>query len=168
MTGENGPERRLTVVDASVLINFLSLGRFALLTGLPRRLIITAEVNEQLMRNRSALDAALEAGLVSVENPSLGENAELFARLSRMLGRADASCIATAKVLGADLAADDGTFLREAKKALPSGQTLLGTEKLLAEAVGVGLLGLAEGDALLGKLPELRYRPKVKSLREIL
>lgn len=155
-------------MDASVLINFLGLGRFDLLTDLPRGLVITAEVNGQVQRNRSALDAALEADLVRVEDPPLGEDAGLFARLSRMLGTADASCITTAKVLEADLAADDKTFLREAEKALPPEQALLGTEKLLAEVISARLLNLEEGDALLGKLPELRYRPKVQSLREIL
>lgn len=168
MAASGVPERRLTVVDASVLINFLGLKRFELLTELPREFVITAEVNGQIKRNRTALDAALAAGLFRVENPPLGEDAELFGRLTRMLGRADASCIATAKRLEADLAADDQTFLREAEAALPLGQTLLGTEVLLAEAVRAKLLSLGAGDALLAELARLRYRPKVQNLQELM
>lgn len=168
MTASPVPERRLTVVDASVLINFLGLKRFELLTGLPREFVITAEVNGQIKRNRAALDAALAAGLFRVENPPLGEDAELFGRLTRMLGRADASCIAAAKRLGADLAADDQTFLREAEKALSSGQMLPGTETLLAEAVKAGVLSLDAGDGLLAELMGLKYRPKIRSLHELM
>lgn len=168
MTETGVPERQLTVIDASVVINFLGLGRFELLTGLPRALVITAEVNGQVRHNREALDAALEANQVRMENPPLREDAELFAQLTRILGTADASCIATAKVLGADLAADDKTFLREAEKALSFGQMLLGTESLLAEAISTELLNIEQGDTLLGELAKIRYRPKVGSLREIL
>jgi predicted nucleic acid-binding protein len=117
-------ETRPTVVDASVLINFLGLGRFELLTGLARKLIVTAEVNRQIKRNRAAFDAALESGRVRVENPPLGEDAELFARLSRTLGIADASCIAGARALGADLAADDRTFRREAPSSAHTSEGL--------------------------------------------
>lgn len=97
----------------------------------------------------------------------LEEDTELF-KLSRMLGVADASCIVAARALGADLAADDKTFLREAEKVLLSEQTLLGTETLLAEAVHMGALDIEEGDELLGELVGLRYRAKVRSLRELL
>lgn len=112
-------------------------------------------------------DAALSAGEIRVENPLLEEDTELF-KLSRMLGVADASCIVAARALGADLAADDKTFLREAEKVLLSEQTLLGTETLLAEAVHMGALDIEEGDELLGELVGLRYRAKVRSLRELL
>lgn len=139
-----------------------------MLTGLPRKLIVTAEVNEQIKRNRTALDIALESGRIRVENPPLGEDAELFARLSRTLGIADASCIAAARALGADLAADDRTFRREAEKALSPEQSLLGTETLLAEAVRAGALDIEEGDELLEELVGLRYRPKVRSLHELM
>lgn len=166
--GEDGPERRLTVVDASVLINFLGLGRFVLLTGLRRDLVITAEANGQIRRKRAPLDAALSTGEIRVKNPLLEEDAELFGQLSRMLGVADASCIVAARALGADLAADDRTFLREAEKVLSSEQTLLGTETLLAEAVHTGALDIEEGNELLGELAGPRYRTKVRSLRELL
>lgn len=150
-----------------MLINFLGLERFELLTGLPREFVITGEVNAQIKRNRPALDAALTVGLFRVENPPLEDDAELFGRLTRMLGVADASCIAAAKKLGADLAADDSIFLREAERALSSERTLLGTELLLVEAVKEELVSLEAGDELLAELVGLRYRPKVQSLREL-
>jgi hypothetical protein len=65
-------------------------------------------------------------------------------------------------------AADDRAVLREAEKILSSGQALLGTEALLAEAVRVGALSMAKGDELLGKLTQVRYRPRVRSLRELI
>lgn len=155
------------MVDASVLINFLGLERFDLLTSLPRRFVVTEEVNGQIQRNRTPLDAALAAGLFRVENPPLGDDAELFGRLTRMLGVADASCIAAARALGAGLAADDRVFRREAERTLPTARALLGTESLLAEAVEEGSFELQAGNALLEELAALRYRPKVSDLREL-
>ena len=57
-----------TVTDASVLLNYLGLGRLNLLTGLPRRTVLTPEVNQEAKRNRAPLDAALAAGEITIES----------------------------------------------------------------------------------------------------
>jgi len=59
--------RRLTVPDASVLINYLGLGRFdllaaLLLAALPRDLVVTTEVAREIRRNRADMSDALAAG----------------------------------------------------------------------------------------------------------
>lgn len=169
MASANAAGRRETVTDASILINFLGLGRLDLLTGLPtRRILITPEVHRQIVRHRGALDAALAGGQIEVVSPLLDQrDAEHFVQLARRLGAADASCIVAARVLHADLAADDITFLRLAAQVRTEGRRL-GTEALLAEAVQADLITLQEGDALLAQLPALKYRPKVASLRELL
>lgn len=56
----------------------------------------------------------------------------------------------------------------EAGKVLSSERMLPGTETLLAEAVKEGLLSLDAGEGLLAELVELRYRPKVRSLHELM
>lgn len=156
------------MVDASVLMNFLGLMRFELLTGLPRRFVVTEEVNTQILRNRAALDAALAASLFRLESPPLEEDAGLFGRLARTLGAADASCIAAARALGAEMVSDDPAVLREAGENLLPWDAWLGTEELLAEAVKAGLLDAEGGDALLEELATLNYRPKVQSLRGLI
>lgn len=159
---------RTTVTDASVLLNYLGLGRLDLLTRLPRRTVLTPEVDREAKRNRAPLDAALAAGEITIESPPLApDDAALFARLAQRLSLADASCVVAAKVLGADLATDDRATRRAAEDVLPH-DTLVGTEMLLAEAVRAGLLTLTDGDALLGELVKIKYRPKVASLRELL
>lgn len=160
------PQRRLTVADASILINFLGLGQFDLLF-LARRLAITSEVNAEIQRDRAALDAAIARGDVTVHALLMDarEVAE-FVRLTRRISAADASSIVLAARLGADLAVDDRVF-----RALATGlaaASLLGTEDLLADAVRAGALSLAEGDRLLSLLPGLRFLPRVASLSEIL
>ena len=160
-------ELRPTVVDASVLLNYLGLGRFDLLTGLRRRIVITPEVNAEIRRDRTELETALAAGRVRVENVPLGEDGELFARLTRRLSVADASCIVAARAFSADLATDDRAARRAAAEVLLESR-ILGTEALLAEAVRTGLLTLAHGDRLLGELIRIKYRPKIASLRELI
>jgi len=168
MTRSEGTGQRTTVTDASVLFNFLGLGRLELLTGLPRRAVLTPEVNAETRRNRAPLEAALAAGEIAIESPPLElADAALFARLARRLSLDDASCVVAAKVLGADLATDDRATRRAAADLLPAG-ALVGTEELLAEAVRARLMTLAEGDALLGELVKIKYRPSVASLRELL
>jgi predicted nucleic acid-binding protein len=168
MTRSDETARRTTVADASVLFNYLGLARLDLLTGLPRRIVLTPEVDQEAKRNRGPLEAALAAGAIAIESPPLdAEDAALFARLARRLSLADASCVVAAKVLGADLAMDDRVARAAAAGVLPA-DALVGTEALLAEAVGAGLLSLAAGDALLGELVKIKYRPNVASLRELL
>ena len=158
---------RPTVVDTSVLLNYLGPGRFNLPSGLRRLILITAEVNLEIKRDRAVLDGALASGRAQVENRLLGEDAELFARLTRRLSIADASCIVTARALRADLATDD-RVLRNAATEVLAEDRLLGTESLLAEAIQAGLLTLEEGDLLLGELVTFKYRPKIASFREII
>jgi predicted nucleic acid-binding protein len=168
MAQSDEPGRRTTIADTSVLLNYLGLGRLDLLTGLRRRIVVTPEVNEEVKRSRAALDLALAAGEISLESPPLGpEDAAIFTQLTRRLSLGDASCIAAARVLGADLATDDRATQRAAAGVAPES-AILGSEALLAEAVQSGLLTLADGDALLSELVKLRYRPKVASLRELL
>lgn len=161
-------ERRSTVIDTSVLINYLSAGRFDLLIKLPhRRILITEEVHAEIIRNRAILETALAHGQIEVTNPLLGEDIELFARLTKILSLADASCIVAARALASDLAADDRILRREALKVL-SEANLLRTEVLLAEAVKENLLLIDEGNSILQALIKMRYRPSILRIEELL
>lgn len=168
MWTEDTSRRRPTIVDASVLLNFLGLCRLDLLTALARRIVITPEVNLEIKRYRMGLDVALTSEEVRAVSPTLDEeDSRHFARLTRRLSVADASCIVAAKVLGADIASDDRAVCRAAAELLPL-EAIVGTETMLSEAVRAGLLTLVAGDELLGELIHIRYRPKVASLRELL
>ena len=161
-------ERRSTIIDTSVLINYISIERIDLLTKLSHRhLLITEEVHSEIKRNRNTLEIAIANGQIEVTNPLLNEDIELFARLTKILSVADASCIVAARVLETDLAADDRILRREAAKVLPEAY-LLRTEVLLAEAVRTNLLLIEEGNTILQLLIKMRYRPSVLRLQELL
>ena len=56
-------ERRSTIIDTSVLINYLSVGRIDLLIKLSHRhMFITEEVHTEIIRNRAVLEMALSVG----------------------------------------------------------------------------------------------------------
>ena len=161
-------ERRSTIIDTSVLINYLSVGRIDLLIKLSHRhMLITEEVHTEIIRNRTVLEIALSAGQIEIANPLLYEDIELFARLTKILSIADASCIVAARALGTDLAADDRILRREALKVLPEA-SLFRTEALLAEAVRTNLLLIEEGNSILQALIKMRYRPSISRLQELL
>lgn len=113
------------------------------------------------------LETALAHGQIEVTNPLLGEDIELFARLTKILSLADASCIVAARALASDLAADDRILRREALKVL-SEANLLRTEVLLAEAVKENLLLIDEGNSILQALIKMRYRPSILRIEELL
>ena len=160
--------KRATLVDASVLINFLRLGRLDLLTSLPRReLLIVPEVNSEIRRNRAALEGALQAGGIRQIESEVAADLALFARLTHRISSADASCIIAAKALGADLAVDD-RVCRQMAAAELSERRLTGTEWVLLEAVQAGLLTMHKGNEFLALLPSVRYRPGVRRLEELL
>jgi len=159
--------RRATIVDSSVLINFLGLGRLDLLTSLPdRALMIVPEVNREIRRNRTALEVALQTGGLRHVESMISSDLALFARLTHRISPADASCIIAAKALGAHLAVDDRVCRQLAAGELAE-RRLTGTERLLLETVQVGHITMEEGDRVLNDLVTVRYRPKVPSLRDL-
>ncbi len=160
-------EQRSTIADASVLLNYIGLGRLDLLTSLPQRhILITAEVNTEIKRDRAALEAALDSGAIELVQHLLGDDAALFARLTQRLSVADASCIVAARALDADLAVDDRRCRMSAAELMPD-ERLLGTEALLAEAIRAGGLTLEAADMLLVELVKIKYRPKIASFTEL-
>ena len=164
-TGEGA--KRSTVVDSSVLINFLGLSKLDLLTSLPNREFkIVPEVNREIRRHRTAMEAAIQTGGLRQVESMIASDLALFARLTHRISSADASCIIAAKAVGADLAADDRVCRRFAAGEL-SEQRLPGTEWLLLETVQAGLITMEEGDRVLNDLVTLKYRPKVQSLRDL-
>src|SRR4030081_2556366 len=93
-------ERRSTIIDTSVLINYLSVGRIDLLIRLSHRhMLITEEVRSEIKRNRDTLETTIANRHIEVTNPLLNEDIELFARLTQILSIADASCIVAARAL---------------------------------------------------------------------
>ena len=160
-------ERRATFADASVLLNYIGLRRLDLLTNLPQRhILITVEVNAEIKRDRAAVEAGLASGAIQLVHHLLGDDADLFARLTQRLSVADASCIVAARALDADLAVDDRRCRLSAAELMPD-ERLLGTEALLAEAIRAGGLTVEAADTLLVELVRIKYRPKIASFREL-
>ena len=91
---------RAIVLDSSVLINFLRIGRVDLLTGLPLRFVVTthvaAEISDGFPKQREQFEAALATGAVEqhdvVEAAAIGHFGRLWA--TGRLGAGECAAIA--------------------------------------------------------------------------
>ncbi|WP_297522804.1 DUF3368 domain-containing protein, partial [Thermococcus sp.] len=89
----------------------------------------------------------------------------LYERLSRSLGRGEASCIAVARNRGLIFLSDD---YDARKKARLLGVKVSGTIGLLVLGVKKNVLTLDEADKLLQKMIELGFYSPIKRIEEIM
>ena len=143
------------VIEASTLINFLRVNRVDLLAGLTAfRFILTENVQAEILPadysfEHANLVAGIYAGYLHVV--SLTDPAEVAVYVAmqalRVLGDGECSSIAAAHVRGLPLAMDDGTARRKTVAHYPTVK-LLDTVDLMVEALRLGLLTVAEADAI--------------------
>ncbi|WP_297487476.1 DUF3368 domain-containing protein [Thermococcus sp.] len=93
------------------------------------------------------------------------EEKNLYERLSRSLGRGEASCIAVARNRGLIFLSDD---YDARKKARLLGVKVSGTIGLLVLGVKKNVLTLDEADKLLQKMIELGFYSPIKRIEEIM
>jgi predicted nucleic acid-binding protein len=146
--------RQEVIVDSSVLINFLRVGRLDLLANHPQyrflvtehvRAEITAEFPEQLeLLQRSLVEGGIEE--IRVEHPIA---LECFAKLasSGRLGLGECSAIAEASRRHVPVAIDDRAARRLGRK-LDQNLRLLDTQALVVSMIRTRLLTLDDADAL--------------------
>ena len=167
------PRTLLVVADASVLINFLVVGRMDLIARYARRVLVTdhvaAEIASSYPEQRRRYEDVLAAG--AVEELRVHGQAELalFARLATpgRLGAGECSAIAVAVSRRHALAINDRRAIREAK-ALDPVLEVLGTQSVMMEMIGQGLIAVVEADALLAEwASKHRFRLKIASFGDL-
>jgi predicted nucleic acid-binding protein len=138
------------ILDASVLINFLTIDRIDLLQHLPgHHFVITAHVAGEITYPDQArrLATAIHAGALHML--PVGSHAELvtFARLTTTLGIGESAAIAAAQHRSMLVAVEDRTARRRAE-SLVGKQNVLSTVDLMLRAIQAGLVTIADADAI--------------------
>ena len=150
--GSRSPE--LVVLDTSVLINFLALGRLDLLAEHPEfRFLVTDHVRDEIeepMRRR-LLNHALREGLFDEAAANATEEMAVFRTLIRThrLGMGECAALAVAIIRGASIAIDDRVARAKARQ-LFSFERFLGTEDIVDSSIRAGVLSVKEADAMKG------------------
>lgn len=157
------------VVDTSLVLNFLRIDRGELLGRLPGfHLHIVNHVVAEVIQEppRSRLVKAVEDGaLTEIEITDLETMATYF-ELRRVLDDGEAATIAAAQHRGWIVAIDErGRALREVEHRIGT-ERLLNTPGLLVHAVQIGVLEVAEAEAIRTELANQRFviRPTIQQL----
>lgn len=184
MTGDTGnaprpisppaPTRGLLIVaDASVLINFLVVGRMDLVARYARCVLVTdhvaAEITSVYPEQRRRYEDALAAGAVEELRVDAEAELALFGRLAApgRLGAGECSAIAVAVSRRHALAIDDRRAAREAK-ALDPALEILGTQSVMVEMIRQNLLAVTDADTLLAEWAgKHRFRLEIASFADV-
>ena len=161
----------LVALDASVLINFLIVGKVSLLASLPGLgFVVPDEVVAEVRRpaQAKALVGAFDRGELQRLAFMTPREADDFLRLNEDFGRGESACLAVAQTRGWFVACDErGAFLNRARKALGEGR-VLDTPNLLMLAIDAGLITIAEADELKQELESARFKMPFGSFRDLL
>jgi hypothetical protein len=163
------------IIDASVLLNFLQIGRTDLLAEHPSyRFIVVDLVRNEVTKRGPAtrLEAALQAGDLVPDGPpetiALEELATFAAMTSLKIGIGDKAVIAAAKVRGLVLAMDDKNAWRLGA-ALCEDIPREDTVSIMTTLIKAGVLDVAEADAIKADWEaNHRFRVKFASFAEVI
>ena len=155
------------MVDTDILINLCHVRRLSLLGALPAFKFIAPDqvIAEITVPGQQALVAkALKDGHLQQEAVTdLGANAE-YARLSLVIGKGEASCLALAHLHGWQVLSADRRrpFIREAQRLLPAG-SLFGMIEFYVWAIRAGALPIADADKDIDILRQNRFDMRLNS-----
>jgi predicted nucleic acid-binding protein len=151
-----------TILDTSVLINFLVVDQVGLLTRLSKRQFIltdhvraeiTTHYPDQLQRLQSAFESGHFHELVVDSRPEM----TTFAQLTETgLGIGECSAIAVAAVRGFHLGLDDKQARKQTLQRFPN-VVLVSTEMLMVELIQTKLISVLDAD-VIKKQWEVAYR----------
>lgn len=139
------------VLDTSVLVNFLRIGREDLLVGHPGfRFIITEHVRKEITdpSQIACLEAIIAAGSFLETSVTDVDELSLFARFSSRLGAGESAAIAVAVKRGLSLALDDRAAKRIATQELPAGALVLDTVAIVVSLIHAKVIDIAQADAM--------------------
>jgi predicted nucleic acid-binding protein len=142
------------VLDTSVLVNFLRIGRLELLTEHPRyRFIVTdhvrGEITDEYPEQLALVEGAINSGALPEIHVTDPAEVGAFVQLQavRCLGDGERSAIAVAANRGLPIALDDKRARREAHRFKHS-IALVNTEAIIVALIQEGVLDVAAADAI--------------------
>ena len=162
-------ETTVVITDANVLINFVHIGRVALLGDLPAyRFQLPAEVMNELVdeQQRAQIEAAIASRQLDLMVIESMEALVLFGDLRDLMGRGEAACLAVAATTGCYLASDEKKRFKRKAIELIGEARILRTEDLLVEAIRCGRLNVAQADECKLVLAANRYAMPFASFAE--
>lgn len=162
---------RTVVVDANIVINFIHVGRLALLAALPGYDCVVpedvvAEITEPAQREQ--LERAAADGYLRIETITDLDDLVQYAELRRTLGRGEAACLVLAGRHGWLVASDErGRFQREASTRLGPDR-VVNTAGFLVAAIRAGIISIEDADQAKSILERHRFRLPFRSFGDIL
>ena len=162
---------RTIVVDANIIINFIHVGRLALLAALPGYNWVVpedvaAEITEPAQKEQLA--RAVADGTLRIETITEPDDLVQYAELRRTLGRGEAACVVLASRHGWMVASDErGRFQREASTRLGANR-IVNTAGLFVAAIRAGIVSVEDADHAKSILEQHRFRLPFSSFRDIL
>jgi len=166
----NTPARRIVVTDANVLINLMHVARLGLLGGLPgHQFVVPDHVRDEITNSdhRSALEAAIDAGMVKLESITDLDVLVTFAELIAHIGRGEAACIAIAAKRGWSIASDEKRRFRREAEARVGRERIFGTVEVFVLAIEAGLITVEQADADKLVLESRKFKVSFASFREL-
>jgi predicted nucleic acid-binding protein len=128
---EDSPCGRVVLTDASVLINFLHLGRLDLLNSLPGYVFMVPDhVLEEISdpKQREHLETGIRSGFLTILSITDLEEIESYAQFHRTLGQGESACLAVALRRRYFVASDERGVFRRTSTAAIGRERILTTE----------------------------------------
>lgn len=160
------------MLDASILLNFVKVGRIALLRELGSRVLLLDQVRDEVIRSEQSqvVTETIAAGIMDLESVMDITEVTLFADL-RAGGRLGAGeCAVLAVALNRSLVAglQDKQARAEGKRR-SKALRLCETEDLMVTLLHSGAVTLVDADQLLVEwATQHRFRLKIASFSELL
>lgn len=160
------------VVDTSVLLNFLLIGRADLIGSHPFTFVTTGEVAAEILNLRARYEKALSEGHVEQLALEDGPEAEMFSGFRALadLGPGERSAIAIALNRGHGLSLDDRRAINQVKRItreLGKPLVILRTRDIVVDLIRCGELSVEQADSLLAEWAgKHKFRLKISSFSE--
>ena len=161
-------------MDASVLINFLCIGRIDLIADHSHAFLATNhvanEVSDRYPDQQRRFASALNSGVLTLIHVAVAEELRIFSTLSATgrLGAGECSAIAVAVQRGYSLAIDDRVATRQARRFAPSLH-IVTTQDLVVSMIWQNLLGVEEADRIKQEWSDRhRFRINLDSFGDML
>ena len=160
------------VLDASILLNFVKVGRIDLLGELGSRVVLLDQVHAEVIRpaQSQVVTEAIAAGIMDLESVTDITEVTLFAdlRAGGQLGAGECAVLAVALNRNWVAGLQDKRARAEGKRC-SSALRLCGTEDLMVTLLRSGAVTLAAADQLLVEwATQHRFRLKIASFSELL
>ena len=160
------------VLDASILLNFVRVGRIDLLGELGSRVVLLDQVHAEVIRPEQSqvVTEAIAAGIMDLESVTDITEVTLFAdlRAGGQLGAGECAVLAVALNRNLVAGLQDKRARAEGKRC-SSALRLCGTEDLMVTLLRSGAVTLAAADQLLVEwATQHRFRLKIASFSELL